>query len=348
MAAVNAKTTDVVEASLRPCQVHHGNVAKRWFLHYYLHQTSVGPRDHGMKPFPQDNKTQRDFWSDESGWPVDTRSHLFLARAVDGVGKTLFGDGWTGKEPTTEIYRPLPYLPPSTGSDAYFAHELLRVSHPDLKRAPLRFGPGSLPIVRFTGQEWTMARALVKTNHDEHAPALARFRQTTATMAAWAAEGKLLTALRPTAGGDFTALAPLAWNTEQLDPRFTLCQMSPRDPFSPGFAGDGFGWIYIERESLLSCLAAPASTTASAETNAPESIETEADPDGFDRIPSEELRAPKQEVARKALWKKYPSGLVGKDLSLAQISEGLPRYLKQVGSSLSVSVETIARVLGRK
>jgi hypothetical protein len=60
------------------------------------------------------------------------------------------------------------------------------------------------------------------------------------------------------------------------------------------------------------------------------------------------LSAPKQDVARKALWKKYPSRRVGKDLSLAQINEGVPRYLKQVGSSLSVSVETIARVLGRK
>jgi hypothetical protein len=124
--------------------------------------------------------------------------------------------------------------------------------------------------------------------------------------------------------------------------------MSPRDPFGAGFAGDGFCWIYIERDSLLSCLAAPASTAASAETDAPPSIETEADPDGFDLIPSGVLSAPKQEVARKALWRKYPNGRVGKDLSLARINEGLPRYLKQVGSSLSVSVETIARVLGRK
>jgi hypothetical protein len=299
-----------------------------------------------MKAFPTDNKPPREFWNDESGWPVDTRSHLFLARAVDRVGKKLFGDDWTGEEPMAEIYRPLPLLPPSTGSDAYFAHELLRVCHPELKRAPLRFGPGSPPIVRFTGQEWTMALALVKANHDAHGPAVARFRETTATMAAWAAEGRLLTALRPTAGGDVTALAPSAWNTERLEPRFTRCQMSPRDPFGPGFAGEGFGWIYVERESLFSCLKAPASATAG--TDARESDEREVDPDGFDLIPSEELSAPKQEVARKALWRKYPSGRVGKDLSLAQISEGLPRYLKQVGSSLSVSVETIARVLGRK
>jgi hypothetical protein len=291
-----------------------------------------------------DNKTQRDFWGEASGWPLDTRSHLFLARAVGRVGKALFGDDWTGQEPMAEIYRPLPQLPPSTGPDAYFAHELLRVSHPELKRAPLRFGPGSPPIARLTGQEWKMALALVKANHDAHGPALARFRTATATLAAWAAEGKLRTALRRAAGGDFTALAPLAWNTERLEPRFTCCQLSPNDPFGPGFAGEGFGWIYVERESLQSCLAAP----ASAGTAAPESIGTEVDPDGFDLIPSQPLRAPKQEVARKALLMKYPSGRVGKDLSLAQISEGLPRHLKQVGSSLSVSVETIARVLGRK
>jgi len=125
---------------------------------------------------------------------------------------------------------------------------------PASNRQPLSFHGPWPPTVSFTREEWAAALGLVKANHDEHRPALTRFRETMARIAAWAAEGKLLTALRPRVGGDFTKLASLAWNTERLDPRFTLCQMSPSDPFSLGIAGDGFCWIYVQRESLNACI----------------------------------------------------------------------------------------------
>lgn len=45
------------------------------------------------------------FWSNPANWPGDTGECVFLCRATLLVGKALFGEDWTGNEPTT----PSPY-----------------------------------------------------------------------------------------------------------------------------------------------------------------------------------------------------------------------------------------------
>jgi hypothetical protein len=44
-----------------------------------------------------------DFWRDPSRWPRDTASHVFLARAVHEMGKSLFSAEWTGGEPCVHV-----------------------------------------------------------------------------------------------------------------------------------------------------------------------------------------------------------------------------------------------------
>lgn len=65
------------------------------------------------------------------------------------------------------------------------------------------------------------------------------------------ASGTLIWVWRPVDGGKMSPpLAADLWNTEKIEARFMMCQMNPDEPFSSGFAGDGFGWIYLTRESL--------------------------------------------------------------------------------------------------
>jgi hypothetical protein len=43
------------------------------------------------------------FWSKPETWPHDPDGYVFLARAVDEIGKAMFGHHWTGKEWTSEL-----------------------------------------------------------------------------------------------------------------------------------------------------------------------------------------------------------------------------------------------------
>lgn len=77
-----------------------------------------------------------------------------------------------------------------------------------------------------------------------------RFEAVTRMIATEAEAGRLVTGLRPTVGGVVRAIPAVSWNTEELSPRFTMCQMHPADPFSRAFAGEDFEWIFVGAESL--------------------------------------------------------------------------------------------------
>src|SRR4051794_23381094 len=43
------------------------------------------------------------FWMSSGGWPWDPTGYVFLARAVQEIGKAMYGAEWTGAEPCTPI-----------------------------------------------------------------------------------------------------------------------------------------------------------------------------------------------------------------------------------------------------
>jgi hypothetical protein len=94
--------------------------------------------------------------------------------------------------------------------------------------------------------------------------AVQRFDHVKRMIAERAASGILKTMWRHTDGGELRAVDPNAWQTERLDDRFFLCQMNLHDPFSRGFAGDGYGYIFVTAESLDAVLFAmkPSGPTA--------------------------------------------------------------------------------------
>jgi hypothetical protein len=62
--------------------------------------------------------------------------------------------------------------------------------------------------------------------------------------------GELVSAIRARAGGVMKVVPRTWWNTESLDNRFIMCQLSPSEPFGSAYAGDDFCWIFLTNESL--------------------------------------------------------------------------------------------------
>jgi hypothetical protein len=200
-----------------------------------------------------------EFWKNSTGWPRDPISYVFLARAVHTIGKSMFGLEWTGDEPCLDLMQVLPTFPIRSGGSAYFAHELLIKHYPEFNRQPLKWPPvgssfGLLPpSVDFTLEEWDAARAIVAKDHEQKMPGLRRFSQVQDRIVQLAEAELLITAVREKAGGDPTPIPRSWWNSERISNRFDFCQMNPEDRFGIGSAGDRYQWIFVTRESLISC-----------------------------------------------------------------------------------------------
>jgi hypothetical protein len=165
------------------------------------------------------------FWRDPSRWPRDTASHVFLARAVQETGKALFLADWTGGEPCVELMQSIP-----VGGSGSRQHSVKKL--------------------------WAEIHSTITQDRKDKGRALERFSKVREQIIQFAEAGKLITALRPIAGGDPVTVPRSWWNSERLSVRFDYCQMNPAKPFDGGIAGDGYCWIFVSRESLEICLRA--------------------------------------------------------------------------------------------
>jgi len=208
--------------------------------------------------------TALEFWASPHTWPHDPHGYVFLARAIEEIGQAMFGQDWTGKEVTTEHVRGLPHQWQATPGDASYARGVLRKLPEFAKQLPkTRTLPPSLNsladrtrwvvIVRphdFTGAQWSAAQAHLRHQQEERAPALQRVSAVQRKIVELCESGKLISAIRPRAGGDMREVPRAWWNTESWHNRFTMCQVNPKEPFGIGVAGDSFCWIFLTRESL--------------------------------------------------------------------------------------------------
>jgi hypothetical protein len=144
----------------------------------------------------------------------------------------------------------------------------------------------------------------------------------------FAEEEKLITAIRPVAGGDPVAVHRSFWNSERLTVRFHFCQMNPRDPFGYGVAGDGFCWIFVTRESLEKCVSALAGLSRAASVEAPREPEST----------SPEAAVPKKTRGRK----KGDGSYANLDLPI------LDEMKELISSHRAASPEEAARTLAGK
>jgi hypothetical protein len=206
-----------------------------------------------------------DFWARPDAWPLDPDGYVFLARAVEEIGRAMFGQDWTGKEVTTEHVRSLPDQAQGTVGDASYAHDVLMklpkyskqlpsaktVLPPSLNSVLSR--PAGLALFQvdsFTTEQWSAAQAAVRRQQKERAPALQRLSQVQLNIVKRCESGELISAIRSRAGGDMREVPRDWWNTESWHNRFTMCQLNPEQPFGIGVAGDNYCWIFFTRESL--------------------------------------------------------------------------------------------------
>lgn len=173
--------------------------------------------------------SRSDYWLWPERWPRDPAGYVFLLRTFDIIGRAAYGTSWTGAEGAIDASLSLP------------------------KEIPGRF-PSEEARAR---AEATYKRRL--DAYDRGVPLRARAAQVEAAIAAHCEAGRLLSAWRHVGGGEMIPIPRSHWNTDRLTDRFIMGQMSLREPFSDGFAGEGFGWIFIEQESLNRLLAGAAS-----------------------------------------------------------------------------------------
>ena len=196
------------------------------------------------------------------------------------IGKARYPNEWTGAEPTTPIFLPLPL-----GSAAakewqkQEAHVALCKECPEFGRKSLHalpyhsnislrgFSKGSPIIPPFTDSEWQAAREIYRRREDAARPAWNRFAQVKKIVTDACRQGQLAFALRPRAGGAVYPGRADWWETEgsTLHYRFEWFRMSRAAPFANGLRDDA-DWICIGRGSLDTLLKSPA--TARGESDA--------------------------------------------------------------------------------
>ncbi|QKC81519.1 hypothetical protein [Mesorhizobium sp. NZP2077] len=204
------------------------------------------------------------FWGNSALWPNNVPGYVFAARAVHEVGKVIHGDAWTGTEPTTA--NPLDLRRTVLPNGSTFApsqavasrtvketiNALLRKFRPEFERKPVVYGPHGPEPLSFSTEEWQVGIELAEAANQKLVSAQKRLNDAIASIISACAEGHLISALRPKAGGRIGDPLPnYVWHTEHAANRFFWCQMSPNNPFGYSVVGgDGHQYIFFSRDSL--------------------------------------------------------------------------------------------------
>lgn len=181
-----------------------------------------------------------EFWQRQLEWPSDRNSYVFLARAVDEVGKAIYGDNWRGFEVIAGLNTAS--FPKSEGC--------------------------------FVGMldDDTTQRTLTLIGIRE------RFQHAKRVLADALADAKVFFALRHVDGGEFLPSKEVdprsshfgseLWNVDNVESRFDYCQVDLGERYSGSNRGDYF--IFVDRVSLRnfnSILGSQTSTMNSAKTS---------------------------------------------------------------------------------
>jgi hypothetical protein len=161
------------------------------------------------------------FDSPSTDWPPDSLDYVFLATAVQEIGRKIFGADWTGHE----------------GKGTADEHD----GDFDFPDQEGRAGPDSA-VLELHGMAKTFPPMEIYRLSD-----FSRFAYVQSVIVEACQAGKLVSAQRPKAEGDTTDMQPHRWNTERYAHRFIDCEMNP-DPFDNKIKGTC--WIFISRASL--------------------------------------------------------------------------------------------------
>jgi hypothetical protein len=202
------------------------------------------------------------FWASPVEWPIDSASYIFLARAINDLGRSIFGGEWTGTETIAERVK----LGVIDIHDDLYVNNFLATHAPNSDRK--HFGPlgsrsfrvtdasglvmaphvASHPEFNITIEDRVYAISLAEELKLKNAPAIERCTQVKNEFVRLAESGELITAHRSIDGGDQVVIPRDWWNTEKIQSRFWCCQIEPCAPFNS--QNSGSAWIYVSRASL--------------------------------------------------------------------------------------------------
>jgi hypothetical protein len=290
--------------------------------------------------------TRTKFWLRSSSWPIDSSAFVFLGRAIDAIGKSMFHEHWKGWQDAVVEYTPAfpkqqPLEPNNITRQAY---SLLAKYKPEFGLS--RIDPGTPPsdIKRLTNEQWAAATELhIRVSEAIDLRGSKRFAEVQKAIVRSAEAGKLETAIRPIPGGDFTPVPASWWNSERLEVRFEMCQMNPNDPFGYGVAGDSFCWIFVSRKSLNDYIAEPEARKSAETTTASGSSDDLTMFYGL--VPRS---GKKQQLVYAAIRETWKDGRVPRMLTIGQIQEKINPVVRRMGDAGGASEDNIRRALGLK
>lgn len=179
------------------------------------------------------------FWEDRASWPIETKSHIFLARAVDALGEAIYGPSWTGDEgQALEI--PQPQINDRRTVLAILSRDLDYV--PDMNGAD-------------EAADYSRAMLVRETLNEDAKPRLLRFQHVCGVIGQAAVNEQVATfgrgagGLRPIDSGE--------WFTDDWGPFFRQCEWQKHGgPVPVAFP------IYLDRSQFEALLTAHQPTVA--------------------------------------------------------------------------------------
>lgn len=200
-----------------------------------------------------------EFWSDETAWPDDSPTHIFLGRVVGQVGRAVFGADWTGREPTVELVTPLPEaLHASVGqSELLRGCQLLFDHDADYRARCPAYAEFLLHWPMPSDDDWARAVALARRFSEQTRKEFNRFLEVCARLAHAFKHDTFLTGTRDFNGGVISPRDRWFWNTENFWWRFHTCQVDLADPYRAAVISTGGALLFVERASIIAALQPP-------------------------------------------------------------------------------------------
>lgn len=216
------------------------------------------------------------FWTDSRRWPVEMPGYVFLANAVNQIGKVRYPQSWTGDEPWTALVYPLPEEQhQAQPGQLKAAYELLGLK-PEVVDLPALSSPitsrnTERPSVMkpLDENQWIEARLISLKRSVASAEKSARWQDVKSLTEKLFRIGGLRCYVRPREGGAYDGpLKPEVWNTENTDGRFGQCLMDLGNLYrqtdyaphtnirSPSYSRQNFQWIFIDEASLETAIEA--------------------------------------------------------------------------------------------
>ena len=191
-------------------------------------------------------------WGQYQYWAQDEPGHVFLARAVDQVGKWLHGEQWSGTEPQAA-----PIILPALSENANFpeqehARDLLAEFRPDMGEPEFEPENGRFPArYIFTDSQWSTV-AYLSRRWSEHK----RFRAVKRELRKQAMSGSLPTYWKDEEG-DFREIKKGLWSTNRFHDWVSTCQLTQEDPAFASVPTYRFAkhWIFVHQKKLEGLLA---------------------------------------------------------------------------------------------